>query len=164
MANDRENGGAINLDDFRGSESKPALKPDALGGKKHAVLTVSDYRTVRIPNGDGSSRNAFILEFREFPDLAYWINRSGLAAICDRYGNKPDSWLGKAVPLTVTETTVPRTGEVVDALHVIRPMDWDEALGVVRPGRKPRGTGAKRAAKKGGAAKKAAAKRGGKKK
>lgn len=146
----------IDLNEFQGSDSKPALRLEHLNGARHAILTIQEGRKVRVPDGNGGSRNAFVLEFQEFPDYAFWCNKQDLTALVERLGNDPSMWEGTAIPLTAVESTNPKTGVTSDQLHCVRPMDWEDALiagGAMKP-RKP----AKKAA-----AKKAVAKRGAKK-
>lgn len=117
-----------------GGERKPALGTEQLGGASHAVLTVADAR-VNIRIGD---RMQSLLEFEEFPEFAYWLNKTGVDNLCEALGDESDEWIGQRVPLELVTTNNPQTGRTVKKYWVPSPDAWEEIFDEYDSRRKPK--------------------------
>lgn len=115
----------VNLGDYGISE---ALKPEDLGGATHAVLTVKEVDPeVYVQEGDGD-RKSLVIRFVEFPDLAFWPNKTGLRYMVAELGDDVDKWIGAKIPLQAVTTQNPRTHEPTDNLWVCKAGTWDQHI------------------------------------
>jgi hypothetical protein len=141
----------INTQDY--SSGRPKLDAKALGDADVAV-----WRLSAVEETTYDDRPRLILTVEELPELAYWLNVTGIKTLVGKLGADENKWIGKQVPFIRANTTDPRTHKQVEVLWIAAPEKWDELLDQFA-GRRVRRVGAgkvpsaKRAAKK--AAKKA---------
>lgn len=147
-ANDWKNG-AINMDDF--GNSRPALKADTIKPANATVITITDVDLVVVPDSDrdDGKRKSLVLSSEEYPDRGYWLNRSGIKTLVERFGEAPSSWIGHQVPLVVASVNNPRLNVDQPSLQVASPEQWDDVMASFTGEAAPvRRTSAKRAAAK----------------
>lgn len=128
----------INPQEYGGKgERKPPLTPEVLGDADVAVLTISAVRA-GIVTADG--RKTAVVEFEEKPDYVYWLNKTNLANLVERFGDDTDDWVGERIPLVRVRVNNPSTGRLTTKYHVADPEDWDEILAEAkrRRGRPPK--------------------------
>ncbi len=154
---EREATRMINPKDF--GTGRDPLKIDALGDADVAIWTIESVEETTIQQ-DGADKNKLILTVEEFPELAYWVNVTGIRALVAKLGSDENKWIGKKVPFIRATTNDPRTRNQVDVLWIAAPDKWDELLDQFS-GRRRRTVGAGKRVTKGAksAGKKAASKR-----
>ena len=113
----------VNLSEYGSGEYRPKLTPEVLGSPERAVLTILEART-GIETGDG--RKAALLVFEEYPDHAYWLNKTGISTLVEQIGGDDSDWIGQRVPLIRVHTSNPTTGNPVVTFHVAPLAEWDE--------------------------------------
>jgi len=107
-----------------------ALRAEDLGDADTVILTVQDVRIMTLDDDEKASgvRDAFVFEFSEYPEKAFWANRTDLKIMADRFGKIPGKWIGQRVPLTVQTKMNPRTREEVSVLHIAPTKEWEDIL------------------------------------
>ena len=113
----------VDLNEYGSSEQRPKLTPQLLGSPATAVLTVQEARTGIETSG---GRKAALLVFEEYPDHAYWLNKTGISTLVERLGSDDSEWVGQRVPLVRVHASNPTTGESVETYHVAPLVEWDE--------------------------------------
>ena len=115
----------VNPNEYGSSEHRPKLTPQVLGSPATTVLTVQEVRT-QIETADG--RKAAYLVFDEYPEHAYWLNRTGISALVERLGGDDSDWIRQRVPLVRVEALNPTTGASVVTFHVAPLVEWGDLL------------------------------------
>ena len=115
----------VNPNEYGSGEHREKLTPQVMGSPETIVLTVQEART-GIETVDG--RKAALLVFDEFPDHAYWLNKTGISTLVERLGGDDNDWVGQRVPLIRVEASNPTTGVSVVTFHVATLIEWDELL------------------------------------
>ena len=115
----------VNTNDYGSGEQREKLTPEVLGSPEMAVLTIQEART-GIETGDG--RKAALLVFEEYPDHAYWLNKTGISTLVERLGEDDIDWIGQKVPLTRVHASNPTTGGSVVTFHVAPLPEWEKLL------------------------------------
>jgi len=111
--------------DYGSGDQREKLTPEVLGSPERAVLAIQEART-GIETVDG--RTAAYLVFEEYPDHAYWLNKTGISTLVERLGGDDSDWIGQRVPLLRMNTSNPATGSSVVAFRVAPLREWDELL------------------------------------
>lgn len=127
----------VNAADY--GQSRPKLGVEQLDGADSMVLIVSAVD----PEVIFEERKRCVLTFAEFPELAYWVNVTGLKALIERLGDDVDNWIGKKVPLIRARTNNPQTKQSTTVLWVAPAEEWDEVLDADRQARRPAASGPK---------------------
>lgn len=140
----------IDMQEFGGA--KAGLKATDIGKANATVITVTDVEKVEVPDPDrdDGKRVSLILQSEEYPDRGFWLNKTGMKTLIEKFGGRPGQWIGEKVPLVKVRVNNPQTGKVQESLQVASPAEWDDVMDAFT------GTTRRRAAKK------APAKRGGK--
>lgn len=125
MARDEQNWKDEALDPETGG-GKPALKPETIRPHTTAVLVVEDVDRITLDDPDSADgkRDAIKLTLEEFPDHAYWLNKSGTRTLIEKLGAVPRKWIGKRVPLVVVRVNNPRTKQSQPSLQVAPAGEW----------------------------------------
>lgn len=116
----------MTIDRSRFSNRRPTLDPDDIPGDK-AVLTIGSVEEVEL-----NDRNALVLEFKEFPGRAHWLNATQIDALIEQLGNEETAWVGKRIPVEKVKVKNPRTNEKVIKVYVCDPDDWEDVLKAAR--------------------------------
>lgn len=119
------------LDDAYTTSRRPSLRAETLGpGATAEVITIRDVEFIDVQDADQEDgiRRSIVLSSEEYPELGYWLNRTGAKAIKEKFGAVPREWIGQRVPLVVVRVQNPRTGEAVKSLQVAAVGEWDEIL------------------------------------
>lgn len=127
MARDWKNS-AIDMDEFGGS--KLSLKAESIKPANATIITIKDVEKVVVadPDRDDGKRTSLVLQSDEYPDRGFWLNKSGLKTLMERFGPKPSDWIGEKVPLVVVRVNNPTTGAIQPSLQVASPAEWDEVV------------------------------------
>lgn len=125
----------VNLSDYGVRES---LRPEHLGKATHAVLEIAEVDPDVMVTGDDGDRKSLVIRFAEFPDVAFWPNKTGLRYLVAELGEDVDKWIGRKVPLQVVTTQNPRTHEPVENLWICKPETWEKHIAASAKGRAKR--------------------------
>jgi len=104
----------------RAQVGQPQLRPADLDGAAVAVLTISG-ATLKDSRFGGKK---WALSFVEFPEREMWLNKTGLNAIIDHYGDDTEGWYRKTVPVVAVTVSVGGTQRFV--VQVAE--NWDTIL------------------------------------
>lgn len=115
----------VNPSDYGSNEHRPKLTPQVLGSPEGVVFTIQEAHT-GIDTGGG--RKAAYVVFEEYPDYAYWLNKTGILTLVEVLGGDDQDWVGKKTPLIRVHADNPTTGESVETFHVAPARDWGELI------------------------------------
>lgn len=94
------------------------------------VLTIAGVEPdVKIPQPGGDEpRKVLVLKFEEYPDFAYYTNKTGVDRLVAGLGDEEKKWIDKKIPLYCTEQPNPTTGKVSKVLWVADPALWEKHM------------------------------------
>jgi len=104
----------------RAQVGQPQLRPADLGGATAAALTIAG-ATLKESRFGGVK---WSLAFVEFPEREMWLNKTGLNAVIDHYGDDTERWYKKLLP--VVAVTVSVAGAQKFVVQVAE--NWDAVL------------------------------------
>jgi hypothetical protein len=115
----------ISSDEF--GTTRPKLDPDDLEGDV-AVLTIAEFEKfgVRDTEAEEGSRTTAVLRFTTTGDKSLWLNKTMIATLIERLGDRPKEWAGKLCPVEKRKVTFRNQTHL--KVYVMASEEWDETI------------------------------------